>query len=302
MSDITSKTAADIQDRPVLRILMDLLLNKLALFGLIVFLAIVAMAIIAPWISPQNPYDLAALNLLDSRLAPGAIGVDGNRYWLGTDGQGRDMTSAIFYGLRTSIMVGVVASLVALVVGTTLGLIAGYFRGWVDAVIMRIVDLQLSVPAILIAIVLLSVLGRGVGNIILALVTVQWVYFARTVRSSCLVEREKEYVQAQRLMGYSTFRILFKHILPNSIAPVTVVLTVEFAHAIALEATLSFLGVGLPVTEPSLGYLISAGFSYLLNGEYWISIFPGIALLIAVFSLNLIADHLRDVTDPRLQR
>lgn len=285
----------------MLRFLVELLSSKLALLGTVLFFSIVILAILAPWISPQNPYDLGSLNLLDSRLPPNSESMDGVRYWLGTDGQGRDMTSAIFYGLRTSILVGVVASVVALVVGTTLGLIAGYFRGWVDGLIMRVVDLQLSVPSILIAIVLLAVLGRGVGNIILALVAVQWVYFARTVRSSCLVEREKEYVQAGRLMGYSTWRILFRHILPNSIAPVTVVMTVEFAHAIALEATLSFLGVGLPVTEPSLGFLISAGFNYLLNGEYWISIFPGIALLLTVFSLNLIADQLRDITDPRLK-
>ena len=289
-------------DRPVLRVLLAFLSNGMALSGLVVFVAIVLVAVFAPLISPQNPYDLSALDLLDSRLPPGSQGAEGVRYWLGTDGQGRDMASAIMYGLRTSLTVGVSASVVALVVGTTLGLVAGYARGWTDAVIMRIVDLQLSVPAILIAIVLLAVLGRGVGNIVLALVTVQWVYFARTVRSACLVEREKEYVQAGRLMGFSTARILFRHVLPNSIAPVTVVLTVEFAHAIALEATLSFLGVGLPVTEPSLGYLISAGFSYLLAGEYWISVFPGIALLLAVFSLNLIADHLGDMSDPRLQR
>ena len=276
--------------------------SPLALIGVALFVLTVGIALIGPLITSQDPYDLASINLLDSRLPPGAEGIDGNLYWLGTDGQGRDMTSAIIYGLRTSIMIGLIASAIALVLGTTLGLIAGYARGWVDALIMRIVDLQLSVPSILIAIVLLAVLGRGVGNIILALVTVQWVYFARTVRSSCLIEREKEYVEAGRLTGFSHTRILLRHILPNCLSPITVIVTVEFAHAIALEATLSFLGVGLPVTEPSLGYLISAGFSYLLNGEYWISIFPGLALLLTVLSLNLIADHLRDITDPRLQR
>ncbi|WP_219436603.1 ABC transporter permease [Roseovarius mucosus] len=276
--------------------------SPLALTGLGLFLLTAGIALIGPWLTPQNPYDLASINLLDNRLPPGSEGIDGYTYWLGTDGQGRDMTSAIIYGLRTSICIGVTASTIALVLGTALGLIAGYARGWVDAVIMRIVDLQLSVPSILIAIILLAVLGRGVGNIILALVTVQWVYFARTVRSSCLIEREKEYVQAGRLMGFSHTRILLNHVLPNCLSPVTVIVTVEFAHAIALEATLSFLGVGLPVTEPSLGYLISAGFNYLLNGEYWISIFPGLALLVTVLSLNLIADHLRDITDPRLQR
>ena len=272
------------------------------LIALALFSLTTALALIGPELAQQNPYDLAAINLLDSRLAPGAMGSDGTVYWLGTDGQGRDMTSAILYGLRTSIMIGLIASCTALILGTVLGLIAGYSGGWIDALIMRIVDMQLSVPAILIAIVLLAVLGRGMSNIIVALVTVQWVYFARTMRGSCLVERDKEYVQAGRLMGFSHNRILLRHILPNCLAPLTVIITVEFAHAIALEATLSFLGAGLPVTEPSLGYLISAGFSYLLNGEYWISIFPGIALLVTVLSLNVIADYLRDTNDPRVQR
>lgn len=277
-------------------------LRPMFLIALALFSLTTALALIGPELARQNPYDLAAINLLDSRLAPGAMGSDGTVYWLGTDGQGRDMTSAILYGLRTSIMIGLIASCTALILGTVLGLIAGYSGGWIDALIMRIVDMQLSVPAILIAIVLLAVLGRGMSNIIVALVTVQWVYFARTMRGSCLVERDKEYVQAGRLMGFSHTRILLRHILPNCLAPLTVIITVEFAHAIALEATLSFLGAGLPVTEPSLGYLISAGFSYLLNGEYWISIFPGIALLVTVLSLNVIADYLRDTNDPRVQR
>ncbi len=274
----------------------------MVLLALFLFLLTTIFALIGPELVQQNPYDLAAINLLDSRLPPGAEGSEGAFYWLGTDGQGRDMTSAILYGLRTSLMIGLIASLSALFLGTALGLLAGYRGGWVDALIMRLVDLQLSVPAILIAIVLLAVLGRGVGNIILALVTVQWVYFARTVRSSCLIERDKEYVHAGHLMGFSHLRILLRHILPNCLAPLTVIMTVEFAHAIALEATLSFLGAGLPITEPSLGYLISAGFSHLLNGEYWISIFPGLALLITVLSLNVIADYMRDTNDPRLRR
>ena len=272
------------------------------LIALALFSLTTALALIGPELVKQNPYDLAAINLLDSRLPPGSRGSEGTLHWLGTDGQGRDMTSAILYGLRTSIMIALIASCTALILGTVLGLIAGYSGGWIDALIMRIVDMQLSVPAILIAIVLLAVLGRGMSNIIVALVTVQWVYFARTMRGSCLVERDKEYVQAGRLMGFSHTRILLRHILPNCLAPLTVIITVEFAHAIALEATLSFLGAGLPVTEPSLGYLISAGFSYLLNGEYWISIFPGIALLVTVLSLNVIADYLRDTNDPRVQR
>jgi len=302
MTGTTSSAQIVGGERSFRRILAGLLESPLAIVGMVLFVAVAAIALLAPWIAPQNPYDLASLNLLDSRLPPGATGFDGRSYPLGTDEQGRDMLSAIFYGLRTSLMVGLFSSFIALVIGTTLGLIAGYFGGWIDAAIMRLVDLQLSIPSILVALILLAALGRGVENIIIALVTVQWVYFARTVRGSCLVERGKEYVQAARLLGYSDARILFNHIMPNTLAPVTVVLTIEFAHAIALEATLSFLGVGLPITEPSLGFLISAGFAFLLNGEYWISIFPGIALLIAVFSLNLLGDQLRDVLNPRLQK
>ena len=303
MSDAAEAPAAPgAGDRPLGRVAADLLRSPVAVLGAALFAAVCLAALLAPWISPQNPYDLGSLSLLDSRLPPGAVGLDGTTYLLGSDEQGRDMLSAIFYGLRTSLTVGLLSSVIALVVGTVMGLVAGYFGGRLDAAIMRLVDLQLSIPSILVALILLAVLGRGVENIIIALVTVQWVYFARTVRGSCLVERGKEYVQAARLLGFSHARILFAHIFPNTLAPVTVVLTVEFAHAIALEATLSFLGVGLPITEPSLGYLISAGFAFLLNGEYWISIYPGIALLVAVFSLNLLGDQLRDVLNPRLQK
>lgn len=285
-----------------LGLIRELTGRKLAMIGLIGFSVVLGLAIFAPLIAQQNPYDLASLNMFDSRLPPGATGMDGTTYLLGTDEQGRDMVSAILYGLRISLLVGVASSLIALVIGTGLGLAAGYFGGRTDAIIMRIVDMQLAIPSILIGFILLATLGRGVDKIIIALVTVQWVYFARTVRSSTLVERAKEYVQAGRVLGFRNARLIFVHVLPNTLAPVTVVLTIEFAHAIALEATLSFLGVGLPVTEPSLGYLISSGFTYLLNGEYWISIYPGIALLITVFSLNLLGDALRDVLNPRRRK
>jgi peptide/nickel transport system permease protein len=289
-------------ERAWLRIARGMTGNGLALAGVATFAFLCAAALLAPWISPQDPYDLGALSLIDSRLAPGDRGHAGGLYLLGTDNQGRDMLSAILYGLRTSLMVGLNSCTAALLLGTAVGLVAGYYGGWMDALIMRAVDLQLSIPSILIALILLAVLGRGADKIILALVAVQWVYFARTVRGSTLVEKAREYVLAGRLFGYGTGRILFVHILPNVLAPVTVVATIEFAHAISLEATLSFLGVGLPITEPSLGLLIANGFSYLLNGEYWISIYPGIALLVTVFSLNLMADQLRDSLDPRLQR
>ena len=273
--------------------------DKVTLVAFLLFSIICVAALFAPFIAVQNPYDLASLNLLDSRLAPGEQGVNGTIYLLGTDNQGRDMMSAILYGLRISLLVGVTSIVVSAIVGTLLGLFAGYRGGWFDTVVMRIVDLQLSIPAIFVGLVLLAVLGRGIDKIILALILVQWVYFARTVRGSVLVEKKKEYVAACQVLRLSRFRILFTHILPNIVGPLSVVATVEFATAIALEATLSFLGVGLPITEPSLGLLIANGFAYLLNGEYWVSIYPGLALLLTVFSLNLFGDQLRETFNPR---
>ena len=251
-------------------------------------------------ISPQNPYNLAELDILDSKLAPGAKSTEGKTFWLGTDEQGRDMLSAILYGLRISLGVGVISTVLALTLGMAIGLAAGYAGGWVDAVIMRIVDLQLSFPSILIALVLLAVLGQGVDKIVIALVTVQWAYYARTVRGNALVEKRKEYVDAALCLAYSTSRILYRHILPNCLPPLIVVATVQVAHAIALEATLSFLGLGMPITSPSLGLLIANGYAHLLSGKYWMSFFPGVALLVTIVAINLVGDHLRDVLNPRL--
>lgn len=273
--------------------------SPLAVIGLVMLLAIIVAALLAPWLALHDPYDLGAFSILDARLAPGEAAFSGTVHVLGTDPQGRDIWSAILYGLRISFVVAAVSGVCAAVIGIALGLLAGYRGGWTDRVIMRIVDLQLSVPAILVALVLLSALGRSVENTILALVTVQWVYFARTVRGSVLVERSKEYVEANRLMGYSDTRTLLGHVLPNCLGPLAVVATIEFAHAITLEATLSFLGVGLPVTEPSLGRLVANGFSYLLNGEWWISLLPATALLVLVLSLNIVGDRLRELADPR---
>ena len=222
-------------------------------------------------------------------------------FWLGTDGQGRDMLSAILYGLRISLAVGVTATLLALCIGLVAGLAAAYAGGRVEAVVMRIVDIQLSFPAILIALILIAVLGRGTGKVIAALVTVQWAYYARTVRAAALVEKRKEYIEAARGLALSPWRIVLRHLLPNCLSPVLVVATVQIAAAIALEATLSFLGLGLPVTEPSLGLLIANGYQYLLSGRYWISFFPGIALVIAIVGINLVGDQLRDVLDPGLR-
>jgi len=289
-------------ETPLRRFVSDFTENKVAVGALLVFIAIVFVALFAPLISPQNPYDLAEIDIQDGRLPPGTGSMSGTTYWLGTDDQGRDMLSAIFYGLRTSLGVGVMSGFIALCLGTCIGLSAAYFGGRVDTVIMRLVDLQLSFPAILIALMLLAILGKGVDKIIIALIAVQWAYYARTVRGSALVERSKEYIEAARCLALSNRRIVFRHLMPNVLPPLIVVGTVQVAHAIALEATLSFLGIGLPVTEPSLGLLIANGFEYMLSGKYWISFFPGVALLITIVSINLVGDQLRDVLNPRLRR
>ncbi len=223
-------------------------------------------------------------------------------YWLGTDDQGRDMLSAIFYGLRISLSVAIASVVIALGIGTLAGLCAAYFGGRVDAVLMRIVDVQLSFPTILVALILLAILGKGVFNVMLALVIVQWALYARTARGVALAERQKEYVEAASCLGLGAGRIILAHILPNCTPSLIVIATLEVAHAISLEATLSFLGLGLPVTQPSLGLLIANGFDYLLSGYPWISVFPGVALLITVVAINLVGDELRDLLNPRLQR
>jgi peptide/nickel transport system permease protein len=223
-------------------------------------------------------------------------------YWLGTDDQGRDMLSAIIYGLRISLGVALVSVVVAVSLGTLIGLYAAFIGGRFDTVVMRIVDLQLSFPTILVALILLAALGKGIGNVVLALIIVQWAFYARTTRGIALVERRKEYVEAAMSLSLSTLRIIVRHILPNCLPSLIVVATLQVGSAITLEATLSFLGLGLPVTEPSLGLLISNGFEYLLSGYPWISIMPGIALLVTVVSINLVGDELRDVLNPRLRR
>ena len=271
----------------------------LAVAAACVLALITAGAALAPVVAPQNPYDLASLSLFDGKLPPLARGEEGFFYLLGTDDQARDMWSSILYGLRTSLLVGFTATGFAAVFGSALGLVAAWKGGRINAAIMRLADLQLSIPSIMIALLLLAVLGRGVEKIILALALVQWAYFARIARGSALVERQRDYVSAARCLGLPAGRILFGHVLPNALPPLMVVAAVEVANAIGLEATLSFLGVGLPVTRPSLGLLIANGFQFLLNGEYWISIFPGVALLVLVFAINLVGDRLREILDPR---
>ncbi|BBK32081.1 peptide/nickel transport system permease protein [Stella humosa] len=255
--------------------------------------ALVLLAVLAPVIAPQNPYDLAKLSVMDNRLAPGESGMTGITYWLGTDSQGRDMLSAILYGLRTSLMVGLSATSGALVIGITAGLVAAQFGGWVDAALMRVVDFMLGFPSILVALVLLASIGRGVDKVIFAIIIVQWAHYARLMRAAAMVERRKEYIEAAVNFGLPRRHIMLAHLLPNSIGSVLVVATISVAGAITLEATLSFLGVGVPVTQPSLGLLIANGFEFLLSGEYWIAVFPGIALVLLIMSLNVFGDRLR---------
>ena len=284
------------EQTPLGRFAQEFAASRVALGGLGLLGLIVLVALAAPWLAPQNPYDLSQLDLLDSRQPPGG------KYLLGTDGQGRDMLSAIFYGLRVSLYVGVASGVIALTLGALVGVLAAYAGGRCESLLMRVVDIQLGFPAILVALILIAVLGKGVDKIIFALVCVQWAYYARTARSAALVERGKEYIEAARGLGLSHARIVFRHLLPNALPPLIVVGTVQVAHAIALEATLSFLGLGLPSTEPSLGLLIANGYEYLLSGRYWISMYPGIALLLTILSINLVGDQLRDVLNPRLAR
>jgi peptide/nickel transport system permease protein len=289
-------------DTPARRFVQAYLASKVAVFGLVLLCLVVLAAAIGPLLAPQDPYDLKVLDVLDSRLPPGEVSGDGRlRFLLGSDEQGRDMVSAIIYGLRTSILVGVSSTAIALLIGLSLGLFAAYAGGRVENLIMRLADIQLSFPPILIALILLALTGPGVGKIIIALVAVQWAYYARTARSTALVERRKEYIEAATCLGLSTPRIIFRHLLPNCLSPLMVIAALQVASAITLEATLSFLGLGLPATSPSLGLLISNGSQYLMSGKYWISVFPGVALVVVVVAVNLVADHLRDVLNPRLQ-
>ena len=287
--------------------------SPITVLSALVVLAILAVALLAPVIAPQNPFDPATLNLMDGFTRPmQANEFTGNVYWLGTDAQGRDLFSAILYGARVSILVGFAAVAFAAVLGITLGLVAGYRGGWVDSLIMRVADVQLSFPAILVALLIFGVFKgvvppalhdkAAIYVLILAIGLSDWVQYARTVRSSTLAERNKEYVQAARVIGVPAPTILLRHILPNVMGPVLVIATIGLALAIILESTLSFLGVGVPPTQPSLGTLIRVGQDYLFSGEWWIVLFPGLTLLLLALSVNLLGDWLRDALNPRLRR
>ena len=261
---------------------------------------IIFCAVLAPFLAPTNPYDLKVVSILDSRLSPGERMFNGNIAWLGTDGAGRDVLSAIIFGLRTSLIVAISSALIALTIGLIVGLISGFYGGKIDSFLMRVVDIQLSFPAILVALVLLALLGKGIDKVIIALAIVQWAIYARTVRAAAIVERNKEYIQAASCLGLSNFFIIWKHLLPNSISPLIVLATLQTAHSISIEATLSFLGVGVPITEPSLGSLISNGFDFILSGAYWITFFPGLMLLATVAAINIFGDQLRIILNPRV--
>lgn len=295
-----TRTVPPLTETPQRNAILKKLRARPTLRGSVIALTIlIILVFFGPHFAPQNPYDLAGLNLLDGRLAPRSPMMDGGIYWLGTDDLGRDMLSAILYGLRISLIVGLSSVVLATAIGSTVGLIAAYTGGFIDAVLMRIVDFILGFPTILVALVLLAMLGRGVDKVILALVLVQWAHYARIMRSRALQERGKEYVEAAANLGFPAWRIMVFHLLPNCLAPVMVFATIQIANAIALEATLSFLGVGVPITEPSLGLLIANGFQYLLSGDYWISLFPGIALLVLILTINIVGDRLRESLDPR---
>ncbi len=269
--------------------------------GLLVALIAIA-AVFAPLIAPTDPYDLATVSILDGRLAPGGVMLDGTVSWLGTDGAGRDVLSAILYGLRTSLTVAISSAAIALTIGLIVGLTAAFYGGRLDTFLMRVVDIQLSFPAILVALVMLALLGKGIDKVIIALAIVQWALYARTVRAAAMVERRKEYFEAVTCLELSNTRIIWRHLLPNSVSSLIVLATLQTAHSISIEATLSFLGVGVPITEPSLGSLIANGFDYILSGAYWITFFPGAMLLATVAAINIFGDQLREIINPRLSK
>lgn len=291
-------------------LLYSFLHAPVAMLAALIALLCIVCAVFAPWIAPHNPLDLASLSLMDALQPPAWAEGGSGKFLLGTDGQGRDILSALFYGARISLFVGLASVLLSVLIGVTLGLMAGFLGGRVDAFIMRVCDVMLSFPSILVAL-LIDGVGKAVfkdaseslafGVLIFAIALTGWVQYARTVRGSTLVERQKEYVQAARVVGVSSLRIMRKHVLPNVLGPVFVLATIQVATAIITEATLSFLGVGVPQTSPSLGTLIRIGNEFLFSGEWWITIFPGAMLVLIALSVNLLGDWLRDALNPRLR-
>jgi peptide/nickel transport system permease protein len=285
--------------------------SPVAIGATLVAFTLIFAAIFARWVAPYNPFDLATINLMDASLPPSWEEGGNPNFWLGTDDQGRDIFSAVIYGMQISLLIGLASVALSVVMGVGLGLLSGYVGGRLDAFIMRVCDVMLSFPAILVAL-LIDGVARAIlprdshselafGVLILAIALSGWVQYARTVRGSTLVEKNKEYIQAARVIGVSPFKIMLKHVLPNVLGPVLVLATVHIATAIITEATLSFLGVGVPPTTPSLGTLIRIGNEFLFSGEWWITIFPGLALILLVLSVNLMGDWLRDALNPKLR-
>jgi peptide/nickel transport system permease protein len=286
--------------------------DKVAIVSSVIFVILASMALLAPLISPFDPYDLTQIDLMDSELPPVWLEEADDRFLLGTDDQGRDLWSTILYGMRVSLLIGLFAVLLQATLGIVIGLASGYIGGRVDNVLMRIADVQLSFSTLMVAIIVLAIVKNAFGAqtygawsmviLIFVIGLSEWPQIARTVRSSVLAEKEKEYVAAAHVMGFGPMRIMFKHILPNCLSPIFVIGTVQIANAIITEASLSFLGLGMPVTEPSLGSLISIGKEYLFSGSWWITLIPGMFLIVIVISINLLGDFLRDVFNPRLYK
>jgi peptide/nickel transport system permease protein len=275
--------------------------HYIAIAGLIGFSFFLLVAILAPWIAPQNPYDLMVLDIMDGLLPPLSKLGNGTTSWLGTDALGRDILSAVMYGLRLSLFVAFVAVSIGTTIGVILGLLAAVKGGWVETIIMRAVDLKVSFPGILLALMMLAIFGTGVDKIIYALIIGVWASKARLTRSQALSEMQKEYIDAARISGIPNWRIMVRFLLPNSIAPVLVMVPMALSGAIGAEATLSFLGVGVPITEPSLGLLIANGNDYILSGKWWISIIPGLVLVSLVLCINVVADRIREYNNPYLK-
>jgi len=286
--------------------------DKVAIASSLAFLLFALLALFSPLIAPFDPYDLQQLDLMDSELPPIWVVDSDPRFLLGTDDQGRDLWSTILYGMRVSLLIGICAVLLQSTIGIVIGLVSGYIGGKVDSVLMRIADVQLSFSTLMVAIIILAIVKSSFGGetysdwaiviLILVIGLSEWPQIARTVRSSTLAEKEKEYVDAAHVMGFGPMRIMFKHILPNCLSPIFVIATVQIANAIITEAALSFLGLGMPVTQPSLGSLISIGKEYLLSGSWWITLIPGLFLVLIVIAINLMGDFLRDVFNPRLYK
>ena len=286
--------------------------DKVAIVSFVVMVLMAGAALLAPVIAPNNPYDLASIDILDSELPPVWAEEGDGRFLLGTDDQGRDMLSTILYGLRTSLTIGLCAVLLQMFLGVVIGLSSGYFGGKVDSFLMRVADIQLSFSTMMVAIIVLAVFQASFGSelysklamlmLILVIGIAEWPQYARTIRASVLAEKKKEYVEAARVMGFGSGRIMFRHILPNCLSPILVISTVQIANAIISEAALSFLGLGMPVSQPSLGALISSGFEYIFSGSWWITVIPGIVLVVLVLVVNLLGDWLRDVMNPKLYK